>query len=106
MNKYIFVVTALAACLVAEPACHRAQTSVSNPIVGAWFVKAPGAPFEYHMFLFSADGTMQQANPDAGDANTSDSDGMGVWLTDGDRRAIFARAAVLVAWICHPKRCH
>ncbi len=56
-----------------------------NPIVGAWFVKDPGAPFPYHMYVFNADGTMQQANPDAGDPNSSDSDGKGVWVTDGDR---------------------
>jgi len=34
-----------------------------NPIVGAWFVKDPDAPFPYHMYVFNADGTMQQANP-------------------------------------------
>ena len=28
---------------------------------------------------------MQQANPDAGDAETSDSDGKGVWISEGDR---------------------
>ena len=28
---------------------------------------------------------MQQANPGAGDPNTSDSNGMGVWVPDGDR---------------------
>jgi hypothetical protein len=33
---------------------------------------------------FHSDGTVQQANPDAGDANTSDSIGMGVWVADGD----------------------
>jgi hypothetical protein len=38
-----------------------------NPIVGAWLVKEPAAPFPYHMYVFNADGTMQQANPDAGD---------------------------------------
>jgi hypothetical protein len=37
------------------------------------------------MFVFHSDGTMQQANPDAGDPNTSDSNGMGVWALDGDR---------------------
>lgn len=37
------------------------------------------------MFVFNSDGTMQQANPDAGDPNTSDSNGMGVWVPDGDR---------------------
>jgi hypothetical protein len=48
-------------------------------------VKTPEAPFQYHMFVFNSDGTMQQANPDAGDPNTSDSNGMGVWVPDGDR---------------------
>ncbi len=56
-----------------------------NPIVGAWLVKDSGAPFPYHMYVFNADGTMQQANPDAGDPRSSDSDGKGVWITDGDR---------------------
>jgi len=37
------------------------------------------------MYVFNADGTMQQANPDAGDPHSSDSDGKGVWVTDGDR---------------------
>jgi hypothetical protein len=55
------------------------------PIVGAWFVKNTGAPFPYHMYVFNADGTMQQANPDAGDPRTSDSDGKGIWVMDGDR---------------------
>ena len=50
-----------------------------DPVVGAWFVNAPDAPFAYHMFTFHADGTMSQANPDAGNPGTSDSDGMGVW---------------------------
>jgi len=55
----------------------------SKNIVGAWFVKAPDAPFQYHMFTFNADGTMNQANPDAGDPFTSDSDGHGIWVKDG-----------------------
>jgi hypothetical protein len=46
-------------------------------------VKIPEAPFQYHMFVFNSDGTMLQSNPDAGDPNTSDSNGMGVWLPDG-----------------------
>ena len=37
------------------------------------------------MYVFNADGTMQQANPDAGDAKTSDSDGKGIWVVAGDR---------------------
>jgi hypothetical protein len=64
---------------------HDSQLSKANSIVGAWFVKDPGAPFPYHMYVFNADGTMQQANPDAGDPHGSDSDGKGVWVTDGER---------------------
>jgi hypothetical protein len=37
------------------------------------------------MFVFHSDGTMQQSNPDAGDPNTSDSNGLGVWLPDAGR---------------------
>ena len=67
-------------------ACRRlpADQKASAPIVGTWFVKTPEAPFHDHMFMFHSDGTMQQANPDAGDPNTSDSNGMGVWVVDGD----------------------
>ncbi len=56
-----------------------------NPIIGAWVVKDSAAPFPYHMYVFNADGTMQQANPDAGDPHVSDSDGKGVWIADGDK---------------------
>ena len=37
------------------------------------------------MYVFNGDGTMQQAHPDAGDPHASDSDGKGIWVTDGDR---------------------
>jgi hypothetical protein len=37
------------------------------------------------MYVFNGDGTMQQANPDAGDRLNSDSDGKGIWVTDGER---------------------
>ena len=57
----------------------------SNPIVGAWLVKDSGAPFPYHMYVFNSDGTTQQANPDAGDPRTSDSDGKGIWIAEGDK---------------------
>jgi hypothetical protein len=60
-------------------------SSLSNPVVGAWIVKDPNAPFPYHMYVFNGDGTMQQANPDAGDPHGSDSDGKGIWVTDGHR---------------------
>ena len=67
--------------------CSRSSpvNTRSHPIVGAWLVKETGAPFRYHMYVFNADGTMQQANPDAGDAHTSDSDGKGVWIADGQK---------------------
>jgi hypothetical protein len=61
------------------------KQSSPNPVVGAWFVKDTDAPFPYHMYVFNGDGTMQQANPDAGDPHASDSDGKGIWVTDGDR---------------------
>ena len=35
------------------------------------------------MVVFGGDGTMHQANPDAGDPRTSDSDGKGVWEARG-----------------------
>ena len=80
-------VLGLVALCFSSPACHQVSGGKNNspPIVGTWFVKTPEAPFQYHMFVFNSDGTMQQANPDAGDPNTSDSNGMGVWLPDGDR---------------------
>lgn len=64
--------------------CNR-PPATPNPIVGTWFVDDVAAPFRYHMYVFNADGTMQQANPDAGDEHTSDSDGKGVWISDGGR---------------------
>jgi hypothetical protein len=73
------------ALFLSFPACHQITRGKNPPqIVGTWFVKAPEAPFPYHMFVFHSDGTMQQANPDAGDPNTSDSNGMGVWVAQGD----------------------
>jgi hypothetical protein len=68
--------------------CNALQTSssdVADPIVGTWIVKDPNAPFPFHMYVFNSDRTMQQANPDAGDAHGSDSDGKGIWVPDGDR---------------------
>jgi hypothetical protein len=63
----------------------QSRTTLPNPVVGAWLVKDPNAPFPYHMYVFNSDGTMQQANPDAGDSHGSDSDGKGIWVTDGAR---------------------
>ena len=74
------------AFLLGLAGCHLISGGRDPPlIVGAWFVKIPEAPFQYHMFVFNSDGTMQQANPDAGDPSTSDSNGMGVWVPEGER---------------------
>jgi len=73
-------VLCLAAC---QPGSGR--QSESNSIVGTWLVRTPQAPFPYHMFVFHSDGTIQQSNPDAGNANTSDSSGMGVWMPEAGR---------------------
>lgn len=62
-----------------------AGNTVNQRIVGAWFVKMPEAPFQYHMLIFNADGTLVQSNPDAGDPHTSDSNGMGAWVSEGNR---------------------
>ena len=59
------------------------EANAAGP-VGVWFATFPDAPFKYHMIVFNSDGTMQQANPDAGDAHTSDSDGMGIWTKSGN----------------------
>jgi hypothetical protein len=75
------------ACLAGIAGCSALPggTPARDPIVGAWIVKDPAAPFPYHMYVFNADGTMQQANPDAGDPHASDSDGKGVWVARGGR---------------------
>jgi hypothetical protein len=82
----------LAGTALSVSACDRAREDVprtdaprAHPIVGTWLVQDPNAPFPYHLYVFSADGTMHQANPDAGDPRTSDSDGKGVWQARGDR---------------------
>jgi len=83
----IKVFIAVAVFLSALSGCSTlpAKRSGAQQIVGAWFVEIPEAPFQYHMFIFNSDGTMMQANPDAGDPHTSDSNGMGVWVAEGDR---------------------
>jgi hypothetical protein len=79
MRRPLIALGAFALCL-GSSACHKN----TSPVIGTWFVKIPEAPFQYHLLVFHLDGTMQQANPDAGDPNTSDSNGMGVWAADGD----------------------
>lgn len=83
---FVIVALAIGAGLWGNVSASKGHESV----VGAWFVKAPDAPFAYHMFLFNADGTMHQANPDGGNANTSDSDGKGIWVkSDGKIKGKF-----------------
>jgi hypothetical protein len=66
-----------------SPVAHHGHSASS--IVGTWIVTDATAPFPVHMYVFNADGTMQQANPDAGDAKLSDSDGKGIWVAKGGR---------------------
>jgi len=77
----------VATCLYTLGGCGSlpAKDGVAQRIVGAWFVKMPEAPFQYHMLVFNADGTMLQSNPEAGDPRTSDSNGMGAWVAEGNR---------------------
>ena len=73
--------------LIGTVVLSRAHASADNRgsgPVGVWFATFPDAPFKYHMIVFNSDGTMQQANPDAGDPHTSDSDGMGIWRKEAD----------------------
>ena len=79
------IILRVAALCFSSLACRQISDGKNNvsPIVGAWFVKTPEAPFPFHMFVFHSDGTMQQANPEAGNSSTSDSNGMGVWIEDG-----------------------
>jgi hypothetical protein len=64
---------------------HGAGRLVGRVAAGAWLVKDPNAPFPQHLYVFNGEGTMQQANPDAGDPRTSDSDGKGTWVVAGNR---------------------
>jgi len=86
-SRKTLAVVLSAAFIPGLPGCSRppSTTTGANPIVGAWLVKDPNAPFPYHLYVYNADGTMQQANPDAGDPHSSDSDGKGIWVADGDR---------------------
>ncbi len=56
-----------------------------HPVVGVWEVWVDGAPFDHHVMMFNAGGTMLQSNPEGGNAVSSDSTGMGVWRAEGDR---------------------
>lgn len=76
-----FIVLAAVAGL-ALSGCSR--PAAPNAIVGAWYVTMPTAPYPYHLFLFHADGTVVQSNPDSGDPNHSDSNLMGAWKNEGN----------------------
>jgi len=69
----------LAGVFLCSTACRSISVAKSEApsIIGMWLVKSPEALFPYHMFVFHSDGRMLQANPDAGDPNTSDSNGVG-----------------------------
>ncbi|MES2325966.1 MAG: hypothetical protein V4499_01370 [Pseudomonadota bacterium] len=72
----------VAGAVVVTGACEKSEGP--KAIVGAWLIHDSKAPFPMHIYVFNADGTMQQANPDAGDAHGSDSDGKGIWVSDRD----------------------
>jgi len=77
-------ILAISASLLTGCSAPSTKRDVSY-IAGAWLVKMPEAPFQYHMLIFNADGTVLQSNPDAGDPHTSDSNGMGAWVSEGNR---------------------
>jgi len=81
------VLPLLSALALSAFGCDRARGDAApvNPIVGTWLVHDPNAPFPFHLYMFNGDGTMHQANPDAGNPRTSDSDGKGIWVARGDR---------------------
>ena len=85
MNVKAFPAAAMVLFTLTGCSTLPAGDGVAQRIVGAWFVQMPEAPFRYHMLMFNADGTMLQSNPDAGDPHTSDSNGMGVWVAEGNR---------------------
>ncbi len=85
MRTYMTVLGVVALCL-SFPACHKVSGGKNSPaIVGTWFVKAPEAPFQYHMFISIQTGPCSKRIRTRENPNTSDSNGMGVWLPDGDR---------------------
>lgn len=63
--------------------CGCFRPAVQPAIVGAWYVNIPAAPYPHHLFLFHADGTVIQSNPDSGDARYSDSNLIGAWSSQG-----------------------
>jgi hypothetical protein len=89
-----FPVYAMATILLAAGSIQNAAASGcgGDLLVGAWEVQAQGAPYEPHLFIFHADGTMLTTNPTNVQENsakahggTNDSVGMGAWTcSQGD----------------------
>ena len=78
MRIWYFTATAFLA-LALSASTLAARGPARDAIVGVWLVEHPTAPFPLHLYVFNADHTLQQANPDAGNPRESDSDGKGVW---------------------------
>jgi hypothetical protein len=85
MTVYVRAATVVIAALCLA-GCHelRSAQAPAPPIVGSWLVTIPEAPFPLHVFAFHSDGIVEQSNPDAGDAGTSDSNLIGAWQRNGD----------------------
>lgn len=84
MNRLSFCATAV--LLFAATQSAMAADCGGNQLVGAWQVTADGAPYQPHLFIFHADGTMISSNPTNVQQNaskphggTNDSLGMGTW---------------------------
>src|SRR5215469_15616397 len=84
-TRRAWIVAHCAAVLVAVAAVSDLAHADGPAIAGTWFVKDSAAPFPYQMYVFHADGTMSQSNPDAGDSKASDSEGQGVWVSEGGK---------------------
>jgi hypothetical protein len=54
-----------------------ADAASPQPITGAWYYDAVGAPFRPHTMAIDASLTLVSSNPDRGEANNSASSGMG-----------------------------
>ena len=70
----------IVAASIAMTVSSSVEAKSQKTVVGTWLVRQVGAPFPMHMYVFGADGTVHQSNPDAGNAGTSDSDGKGIWI--------------------------
>jgi hypothetical protein len=85
MKRFSLYMTAL---LLAAGSVQNAMAADcgQKQLIGAWEVSADGAPYQPHLFIFHADGTMITTNPtnvqeDAAKPHggTNDSLGMGIW---------------------------